>query len=97
VTLLDLMVEHLIERSEDPNTRSDDPQASMTRFGEGVVLVETFAALHQVSISPHKFGNADRQLPLPDLLLDARVALGWLDLTPEEKGLMNGWIKALVS
>lgn len=44
------MVQQLIEHSEEASVRSDDPQGSMTRFGEGVVLVETFSALHDVSI-----------------------------------------------
>lgn len=47
-TLLEFMVEHLITSSEDANVRRDDPQGSLTRFGEGVVLVETFAAIHEV-------------------------------------------------
>jgi len=48
--MLDIMTTSLLEGSEDPSIRSEDPQGSMTRFGEGVVLVETFAAQYKVSL-----------------------------------------------
>lgn len=47
--LLDMATEHLIQKLEDPNARSEDPQGSMTRFGEGVIFVETLAAQYQAS------------------------------------------------
>jgi len=37
------------------------------------------------------------KLPLPALLKEARVSLTMSELTDEEKGMMNGWVKALVS
>jgi hypothetical protein len=43
-------VASLIDRTEDPSIRSEDPQGSMTRFGEGVILVETFVAQYGVSV-----------------------------------------------
>lgn len=49
MTFLELITSCLIEKSDDTGTRSEDPQGSMTRFGEGVVLVETFAAQYEVS------------------------------------------------
>jgi hypothetical protein len=30
------------------------------------------------------------------LLLEARTALAWSELSVEEKGMVNGWVKALV-
>jgi hypothetical protein len=36
-------------------------------------------------------------MPLPTLLQEARTALVWSELDAEEKGMMNGWVKALVS
>lgn len=35
------------------------------------------------------------QLPVPALLQEARVALSWSELSTEEQGMMNGWVKAL--
>lgn len=52
-TLLDLATKHLIEKLEDANIRSDDPQGSMTRFGEGVVFVESLAAQFKVCSRYH--------------------------------------------
>jgi len=59
-TFLDLATSCLIDKSDEAGVRSEDPQGSMTRFGEGVVLVETFAAQYKVShlIAPEKFANA---------------------------------------
>jgi hypothetical protein len=48
--MLDLLVASLIDRTEDPSIRSEDPQGSMTRFGEGAILVETFVAQYGVSV-----------------------------------------------
>lgn len=50
-SLLNLATAHLINKSEDSHVVSEDPQGSMTRFGDGVVFVQTFAAQHQVSVS----------------------------------------------
>ena len=47
--LLSLATEHLVNKPEDPSIRSEDPQGSMTRFGEGILFVETLAAQYQVS------------------------------------------------
>jgi mediator of RNA polymerase II transcription subunit 5 len=47
--LFALAVEHMVETSEDPNIISEDPQGSMTRFGEGLLFVETLAAQYQVN------------------------------------------------
>jgi mediator of RNA polymerase II transcription subunit 5 len=47
-TFLDLATSSLIDKSDDTGVRSEDPQGSMTRFGEGVVLVETFATQYKV-------------------------------------------------
>jgi hypothetical protein len=44
-----------------------------------------------------KWKDADVKLPLPALLKEARVSLTMSELTDEEKGMMNGWVKALVS
>lgn len=48
--MLDLLVASLIDRTEDSSIRSEDPQGSMTRFGEGIILVETFVAQYGVSV-----------------------------------------------
>jgi len=37
------------------------------------------------------------QLPLPALLQEARTSLLWSELGIEEKRMMNGWVRALVS
>lgn len=37
------------------------------------------------------------QLPLPPLLQEARTSLLWSELSAEEKVMMNGWVRALVS
>ncbi len=47
--LLELMVAHLLNPADDPMARSDDPQGSLTKFGEGIVLVE--AAVHHFGVS----------------------------------------------
>ena len=47
---MELATSCLIDKSDDTGTRSEDPQGSMTRFGEGVVLVETFAAQYKVRV-----------------------------------------------
>ena len=57
MTFLELATSCLIDKSDDTGTRSEDPQGSMTRFGEGVVLVETFAA--QYDVSPWPCNGAD--------------------------------------
>lgn len=43
------MVAHLLNPADDPMARSDDPQGSLTKFGEGIVLVE--AAVHHFGVS----------------------------------------------
>lgn len=97
--LLALATEHLIDKPEDPSIRSEDPQGSMTRFGEGIVFIETLAAQYQVSWAGWCWVTVliFVQLPVPALLQDARIALSWYELTAEEKGMANGWLKALVS
>lgn len=86
-----------MDKSEEAGVRSEDPQGSMTRFGEGVVLVETFAAQYKVSHLIAQENSLMPQLPLPALLQEARTSLLWSELSIEEKGMMNGWVRALVS
>ncbi|OCF40251.1 hypothetical protein I317_05945 [Kwoniella heveanensis CBS 569] len=77
----DLLVKHLLDAPLDESTRMDDPQGSLTRFGEGVVLVEAVVAHFE--------------LPLPPLLVDARSAWSYSHLSNEDKETMNGWVKAI--
>ncbi|WVQ81411.1 hypothetical protein IAT38_003535 [Cryptococcus sp. DSM 104549] len=79
-TLLSLMVEHLLG-DLDESARADDPQGYLTRFGEGVVLVENFVK--------------ELELPLPDLLFNARQAVSYGLLPDELKECLNGWVKAI--
>ncbi|ORY26244.1 mediator complex subunit Med5-domain-containing protein [Naematelia encephala] len=79
--LLGLLEKNLLDRPDDVNLRADDPQGTMTRFGEGVMLVE--AAVHTFD------------LPLPRLLVEGRRALSLGDWEQTQRGLLNGWIKAL--
>ncbi|WWC73192.1 uncharacterized protein I206_107158 [Kwoniella pini CBS 10737] len=79
--LLSLMEKQLLDIGVDENSRNDDPQGSLTRFGEGVALVEAFVAFYQ--------------LPLPPLLQDARCASSFSHLDDESKECMNGWVKAI--
>ncbi|WVW79235.1 hypothetical protein I302_101201 [Kwoniella bestiolae CBS 10118] len=81
LALLDIMQKQLLDLGVDEQGRNDDPQGSLTRFGEGVALVEAFVAYHQ--------------LPLPALLQDARCAVGFSHLDEESKECMNGWVKAI--
>jgi mediator of RNA polymerase II transcription subunit 5 len=48
-TLLDTLTKHLLDPPDDVAQREMDPQGTLTRFGEGVVLVEAVAAQYQVS------------------------------------------------
>ncbi|WVF65645.1 hypothetical protein IAT40_000376 [Kwoniella sp. CBS 6097] len=80
-SLAELLVKHLVDAPLDESMRLDDPQGSLTRFGEGVVLVEAVVAHFE--------------LPLPPLLVDARSAWGYSHLSPEDKETMNGWVKAI--
>jgi mediator of RNA polymerase II transcription subunit 5 len=48
-SLLDLLVEKLLDPPDNESARADDPQGSLTRFGEGVMLVESVVALFDVS------------------------------------------------
>ncbi|WVQ93306.1 hypothetical protein IAU59_000374 [Kwoniella sp. CBS 9459] len=79
--LVELLVKHLLDAPLDESTRVDDPQGSLTRFGEGVALVEAAVAHFE--------------LPLPPLLVDARSAWSYSHLSPEDKETMNGWVKAI--
>lgn len=36
-------------------------------------------------------------MPSSALLQEARTAVAWSELSDEEKGMTNGWVKALVS
>lgn len=97
-SLLDLAFHHFVDQSEDASIRADDPQGSMTRFGEGVVFIEAVAAQYSVSLS---FQLSSREtdagkLPVSILLQESRRALAWIELSTDEKGMMNGWVKALV-
>lgn len=47
--LLDLLTTHWLDRIEDESARAEDPQASLIRFGSGVVLAEAVCALFDVS------------------------------------------------
>ncbi|WVQ75456.1 hypothetical protein IAR50_005081 [Cryptococcus sp. DSM 104548] len=81
--LLDLMEQRLLMAYAelDEYTRSEDPQGCLTRFGEGVVLIESFAR--------------EFQLDLPPLLQRARKAYGYGSLTSAHKDCVNGWVKAI--
>ncbi|KAK6904403.1 hypothetical protein I203_105216 [Kwoniella mangroviensis CBS 8507] len=81
LALLDLMQERLLDLGVDEQSRNDDPQGSLTRFGEGVALIEAFVAHHQ--------------LPLPPLLEDVRCAISFSHLDEESKECMDGWVKAI--
>jgi mediator of RNA polymerase II transcription subunit 5 len=48
-SLLDVLVTKLLNPPDDAAGCADDPQGSLTRFGEGVVLVEAVVALFDVS------------------------------------------------
>ncbi|RSH95318.1 mediator complex subunit [Saitozyma podzolica] len=80
-SLLDHLVEKLLDPPDNESARADDPQGSLARFGEGVMLVESVVALFD--------------LPLPKLLQRARCAVGLADLSVTEKTCMSGWVKAL--
>ncbi|WVR09129.1 hypothetical protein IAU60_006191 [Kwoniella sp. DSM 27419] len=80
-SLLETLVKHLIEAPVDESARNDDPQGSLTRFGEGVMLVEAMVAHFK--------------LPMPRLLKEARRAVAFPHLEPSEKDCMNGWVKAI--
>lgn len=67
----------------DEFARSDDPQGYLTRFGEGVILLESFAR--------------EFNLDLPELLVNGRRATGYGLLNAEQKDCLNGWVKAIVS
>ncbi|WWC64128.1 uncharacterized protein I303_106736 [Kwoniella dejecticola CBS 10117] len=79
--LLAIMEKQLLDIGVEETSRNDDPQGSLTRFGEGVALVEAFVAHYQ--------------LPLPALLQDARRADSFCHLDNESKECMNGWVKAI--
>ncbi|ODN95713.1 hypothetical protein L198_04331 [Cryptococcus wingfieldii CBS 7118] len=82
-SLLDLMEQRLLTAYAelDEYTRSEDPQGCLTRFGEGVVLIESFAR--------------EFDLDLPPLLHRARRAFGYGSLTPTHQDCVNGWVKAI--
>ncbi|WRT68969.1 uncharacterized protein IL334_005951 [Kwoniella shivajii] len=81
LTLLRIMERQLLDLGVDEASRGDDPQGSLTRFGEGVALVEAFVAHYK--------------LPLPPLLEDARCAISFSSLSMDDKECMNGWVKAI--
>ncbi|KGB76012.2 hypothetical protein CNBG_1850 [Cryptococcus deuterogattii R265] len=82
-SLYTLMSDRLLEAySElDEFARSDDPQGYLTRFGEGVILLESFAR--------------EFNLDLPELLVNGRRATGYGLLNAEQKDCLNGWVKAI--
>ncbi|OXG18206.1 hypothetical protein C361_04327 [Cryptococcus neoformans Tu259-1] len=83
LSLYTLMSDRLLEAySElDEFARSDDPQGYLTRFGEGVILLESFAR--------------EFNLDLPELLANGRRAIGYGLLNAEQKDCLNGWVKAI--
>ncbi|WWC91311.1 uncharacterized protein L201_006254 [Kwoniella dendrophila CBS 6074] len=79
--ILDIMISQLLNLGVDEQSRNDDPQNSLTRFGEGVALVESFVNHYH--------------LPLPPLLEDARRTENYNNLPEKQKECMNGWVKAI--
>ncbi|KAK4687983.1 mediator of RNA polymerase II transcription subunit 5, partial [Tremellales sp. Uapishka_1] len=79
--LLDLLVSHVVDVPSDPVARENDPQGSLTRFGEGLILVEAVASQFK--------------LPLPKQIQRSRFALPLRNLTASQQSLVNGWVVAL--
>jgi mediator of RNA polymerase II transcription subunit 5 len=57
---LSLLNNKLLEIPEDSDSKGDDPQASLTKFGEGVILVESYASYFKVP--PENLATDDRSL-----------------------------------
>lgn len=81
--LLAVSVDRLLEAPIDESARNDDPQGVLTRFGEGVVLVEAVVQAFE--------------LEMPEMLKQARRATAVVHLEEGHRGSLSGWIKALVS
>nr|ODN90653.1 hypothetical protein L203_01764 [Cryptococcus depauperatus CBS 7841] len=82
-SFLQLTTSHLLsEPAEIDNlARSEDPQGYLTKFGEGIVLIESFVR--------------EFELRLPNLLVKARRAVGYDLLSTEETERLNRWVKAI--
>lgn len=81
-TLLEILVDRLLDSPIDEGARQDDPQGVLTRWGEGVVLVEA---------TVHAFG-----LELPLILKSSRRSRGMSHLSREHRACLSGWVMALV-
>ncbi|KAL7421490.1 hypothetical protein Q5752_004377 [Cryptotrichosporon argae] len=79
--LLDTLVARLLDRPVDRAAWFDDPQGYLIRHGAGVILVEAVCA--------------EFDLPLPQMLEDARLPHDLRDLDAGEQELVNSWVKAL--
>lgn len=78
---IDSLTLALFDKPDVAGSRAEDPQGSLTRFGEAVVFVTAFA---------HAFG-----CPLPPVLQGWRHNISYAVLPATDQALIGGWLKAL--